>query len=110
MQSRQESYENICAPARNAESLSPFQPPGPPPFVADFDASCHLDVSLLDGMGVRSTDDSLRVTYEDPTQREEKRRLLRMLGADEGGLDGACAGGRAGDGGRKGKRGRIPGF
>ncbi|KAF8834783.1 hypothetical protein BDN67DRAFT_959642 [Paxillus ammoniavirescens] len=110
VQSRQESYENICAPVRDAESLSPFQAPGPPPFVADFDASCHLDVSLLDGMGVRSTDDSLRVTYEDPTQREEKRRLLRMLGADEGGLDGVCTGSRAGDGGRKGKRGRIPGF
>lgn len=32
---------------------------------------------------MRSTEESLRVTYEDPGQAEEKRRLLRMLGGDE---------------------------
>ena len=39
-------------------------------------------MSLFEG-AMRSTEESLRVTYEDPGQAEEKRRLWRMLGGDE---------------------------
>ena len=50
-------------------------------------------MSLLDGLGMggpRSTEESMRVTYEDPGQAEQKRRLLRMLGGDEGEADAAA--------------------
>ncbi|KAF9223241.1 hypothetical protein BS17DRAFT_833222 [Gyrodon lividus] len=114
VQSRQESYENISA----VHPPASFLPPAPGPLRVDFDASCHLDVSLLEGMGegmgigmgMGSTDESLLVTYEDPAQREEKRRLLRMLGGEDGEDGLYSAGGRAGNAGRRGKRERVPGF
>ncbi|KAF9230965.1 hypothetical protein BU15DRAFT_91011 [Melanogaster broomeanus] len=116
-QSRQESYENFTSPSRPAHAPPAFPPPGPVPLRTDFDAPCHIDASLLDGlgggidMGMRSTEESLMVTYEDPAQREEKRRLMRMLGGEEG--EGAFGGGgggcRTGEPGRA-KRRRVPGF
>lgn len=78
-------------------------------------------MSLLDGLGVvgmRSTEESMSVTYEDPAQVEEKRRLLRMLGGDEAevgvgrgdGVRGVIAGvgsvGRI----RRTRRVKVPGF
>ncbi|KAH0833426.1 hypothetical protein J3R83DRAFT_12539 [Lanmaoa asiatica] len=76
--SRDASRENFNT---NANVTSPHRPqvlPPPPP-------PRDLDMSLLDGLGMgglRSTEESTRVTYEDPGQAEEKRRLLRMLGGD----------------------------
>ncbi|KAF8442094.1 hypothetical protein L210DRAFT_3535754 [Boletus edulis BED1] len=74
-------------PSRNASRenvISPQRPLIPPPLVPPPDL--EVNMSLLDGFGMdamRSTEESLRVTYEDPGQAEEKRRLLRMLGGDE---------------------------
>ena len=84
MVSRDASREQVISPSRPA-----VRPPVPP---------AELDPSLLDGLGMgamRSTEESLRVTYEDPGQVEEKRRLLRMLGGEEG-ENGAGAGEAAG--------------
>jgi len=39
-------------------------------------------LSLLDE-GVRQSEDSLRVTYEDPGQEAEKRKLMVLLGEEE---------------------------
>jgi len=70
---------------------------------------------------MRSTDETMRVTYEDPGQAEEKRRLLRMLGGDEA-ADGMRVGGTGvavrgivggpGEAGRtrRTKRVKVPGF
>ncbi|KAF8556500.1 hypothetical protein OG21DRAFT_1602206 [Imleria badia] len=71
--SRHASRDNVISPTRPVVVRPPL-PPIP---------SVDLDMSLFDGLGMRSTEDSLRVTYEDPGQAEEKRRLLRMLGGDE---------------------------
>lgn len=48
----------------NADRLSPF------------DGEDMTMTSMGDG------EDSMRVQYEDPAQREEKRRLLTLLGPD----------------------------
>ncbi|KAG8212867.1 hypothetical protein J3R82DRAFT_11191 [Butyriboletus roseoflavus] len=82
MTSRDASRENVggdfTSPHRPAFRPSVLSSPvAPPP---------DIDMSLLDGLGMgglRSTEESMRVTYEDPGQAEEKRRLLRMLGGDE---------------------------
>ncbi|KAG1735309.1 uncharacterized protein EDB91DRAFT_1144813 [Suillus paluster] len=68
VQSRQESRETITgeSPAR---LLLPPQP-------MYYDA-----MSLLDG-SARPSDDSLRVTYEDPGQEAEKRKLMALLGEE----------------------------
>ncbi|KIJ62945.1 hypothetical protein HYDPIDRAFT_93593 [Hydnomerulius pinastri MD-312] len=88
IQSRQESREMLGSPPR----------PAPEP---EFEGSCYVDTSLFDGL--RPTDESLRVTYEDPTQLEEKRRLMKLLGdpSDEPVPVNV---------GRKGRRGRMAGF
>ncbi|KAG1735313.1 uncharacterized protein EDB91DRAFT_1348322 [Suillus paluster] len=65
VQSRQESRETITG-----ESARLVLPPQP----VYYDA-----MSLLDG-SARPSDDSLRVTYEDPGQEAEKRRLMALLG------------------------------
>ena len=78
-------------------------------------------MSLFDGLGIlRSTEESMRATYEDPGQAEEKRRLLRMLGGDEaevgmrvGSSPGvAVRGVTGGEVGRtrRTKRAKVPGF
>lgn len=46
----------------------------------EFDSSCYENVNLLEVM--RPPDESMRVTYEDPVQVEEKRRLMAMLGVE----------------------------
>lgn len=48
----------------------------PPPQPVYYDA-----LSLLDG-SVRPSEDSLRVTYEDPGQEAEKRKLMALLGEE----------------------------
>jgi DNA replication regulator DPB11 len=79
-------------------------------------------MSLLDALGMagmRSTEESMRVTYEDPGQAEEKRRLLRMLGGDEdeagmrvGSGPGVAVRGVVVGAGRtrRNKRAKVPGF
>ncbi|KAI9460325.1 hypothetical protein HD554DRAFT_2323900 [Boletus coccyginus] len=111
--SRDASRENVISPPRPI--VRPLIPPVPP---------ADIDMSLLDGLGMsgmRSTDETMRVTYEDPGQAEEKRRLLRMLGGDEA-KDGMRVGGTGvavrgvvvgpGDAGRtrRTKRVKVPGF
>ncbi|KAG2101595.1 uncharacterized protein F5147DRAFT_708731 [Suillus discolor] len=84
VQSRQESRETIIRepPARLVPLPQPMY----------YDA-----MSLLDG-STRPSEDSLRVTYEDPGQEAEKRKLLALLGDENVG--------------RKGRRKstRIPGY
>ncbi|KAI6039915.1 hypothetical protein EDC04DRAFT_3003286 [Pisolithus marmoratus] len=46
----------------------------------EFDSSCYEDINLLEVM--QPPDESMRVTYEDPVQVEEKRRLMAMLGVE----------------------------
>ncbi|KAG6333030.1 hypothetical protein ID866_6054 [Astraeus odoratus] len=46
----------------------------------EFDNSCYEDINVMEG--VRSTDESMRVTYEDPVQLQEKRRLMTLLGVE----------------------------
>ncbi|KAI6025731.1 hypothetical protein F5J12DRAFT_810070 [Pisolithus orientalis] len=46
----------------------------------EFDSSCYENINLLEVM--RPPDESMRVTYEDPVQVEEKRRLMAMLGVE----------------------------
>ncbi|KAI6099787.1 hypothetical protein F5141DRAFT_1143582 [Pisolithus sp. B1] len=46
----------------------------------EFDSSCYENVNLLEVM--QPPDESMRVTYEDPVQVEEKRRLMAMLGVE----------------------------
>ncbi|KAG0705816.1 hypothetical protein DFH29DRAFT_904916, partial [Suillus ampliporus] len=84
VQSRQESRETI-----NGESPARLMLPPQPMY---YDA-----MSLLDG-SARPSEDSLRVTYEDPGQEAEKRKLMALLGEE-------CVG-------RKGRRKstRITGF
>lgn len=101
MPSRQVSHENVVSPPR------PVVPPPVP--LGD------VDMSLLDGLGIcglRSTEESLRVTYEDPGQAEERRRLLKMLGEDAGESGVSAAG--AGDVSRtrrsKRTKTKVPGF
>jgi DNA replication regulator DPB11 len=48
----------------------------PPPQPVYYDA-----LSLLDG-SARPSEDSLRVTYEDPGQEAEKRKLMGLLGEE----------------------------
>lgn len=97
----------------------------PRPVVRPPPAQLELDVSLLEGLGMgamKSTEESMRVTYEDPGQAEEKRRLLRMLGGDEAevggikmGRSGVAARGVIGTSGgvgrmRRTKRPKVAGF
>lgn len=71
-QSRQESGESVAPqPIITAapespynRSLSPFEP--------------HDELNLVNGGG-RFYEESMRVTYEDPGQREEKRRLMSLF-------------------------------
>jgi len=98
MASREASREQIISPSR------PTICPVPP---------AEVDVSLLDGLtmgAMRSTEESLRVTYEDPGQEEEKRRLLRMLGGDEPEVANAIAAPANAGRTRRTKRAKIPGF
>lgn len=44
-------------------------------------------MSLLDG-SARPSEDSLRVTYEDPGQEAEKRKLMALLGEENVGRKG----------------------
>lgn len=72
-------------------------------------------MSLLDGLGIgglRSTEESLSVTYEDPGQVEEKRRLWRMLGGEEVEAGSQIARRVVAGAGRtrRTKRAKIPGF
>ncbi|KAG9311103.1 hypothetical protein JVU11DRAFT_9012 [Chiua virens] len=108
MVSRDASRESVFSPPRPI-----FRPPHQP---------MELDnMMLLDGLdtgGPRSTEESLRVVYEDPEQAAEKRRLLRMLGgndADIGTSEGVAVrdaiarpdgAGRT----RRTKRQKVPGF
>ncbi|KAG1736323.1 hypothetical protein EDB19DRAFT_1721537 [Suillus lakei] len=74
VQSRQESRETITR-----------EPPGrhiPLPQPMYYDA-----MSLLDG-SARPSEDSLRVTYEDPGQEAEKRKLMALLGEENVGRKG----------------------
>lgn len=92
--SRDASREQVVSPSRSAVC-----PPVPP---------AEVEISFLDGLtmgAMRSTEESLRVTYEDPGQEEEKRRLLRMLGGDE-----PEAAGTSANRTRRTKRAKIPGF
>ncbi|KAG2341205.1 BRCT domain-containing protein [Suillus weaverae] len=73
VQSRQESRETIAEPpARLARLPQPMY----------YDA-----MSLLDG-SARPSEDSLRVTYEDPGQEAEKRKLMALLGENNVGRKG----------------------
>ncbi|KAG2147749.1 uncharacterized protein EDB93DRAFT_1146459 [Suillus bovinus] len=74
VQSRQESRETITRepPARLVPLPQPMY----------YDA-----MSLLDG-SARPSEDSLRVTYEDPGQEAEKRKLMALLGEENVGRKG----------------------
>lgn len=74
VQSRQESRETITGepPARLVLPPQPMY----------YDA-----MSLLDG-SARPSEDSLRVTYEDPGQEAEKRKLMALLGEENVGRKG----------------------
>ncbi|KAG2120236.1 hypothetical protein DEU56DRAFT_835773 [Suillus clintonianus] len=66
VQSRQESRETVTSPSRLVPLPQPIY----------YDA-----MSLLDG-SARPSEDSLRVTYEDPGQEAEKRKLMALLGEE----------------------------
>ena len=74
MPSRQESRETI-----GGDPLPRLVPPPQPVY---YDA-----MSLLDG-STRPSEDNLRVTYEDPGQEAEKRKLMALLGEESVGRKG----------------------
>jgi len=104
-QSRHESGEFVAPPP----IIAP--PPGP-----SYDRSLSLfesydELSLIDG--ARSYEESMRVTYEDPGQRDEKKRLMSLFETQtQSGEDSRAAGWK---GGRKGpaavrRSTRVAGF
>ncbi|KAH7928309.1 hypothetical protein BV22DRAFT_1083119 [Leucogyrophana mollusca] len=83
IQSRQASKDTMVSPVR-----------APPPV---YDPECYDEMNILDGG--TPMDESLRVTYEDPGQQEEKRRLMSLLGGKSDNVSGGGTEGSA----RKGK-------
>ncbi|OAX41931.1 hypothetical protein K503DRAFT_734711 [Rhizopogon vinicolor AM-OR11-026] len=90
--SRQESREIIVRETSPRLNNMPMPMPLPQPVYYDA-------LSLLDG-SVRASEDSLRVTYEDPGQEAEKRKLMALLGEENVGRKGR----------RKGTGARVAGF
>ncbi|KZT29900.1 hypothetical protein NEOLEDRAFT_1084778 [Neolentinus lepideus HHB14362 ss-1] len=81
-QSRPNSRQNSGElPFPRAASPSiPFEHPFTMFLPRSFD---DAEIHPAEGNVARLSDDSVRVTYEDPAQRAEQRRLMTLLGADD---------------------------
>ncbi|KAF8193425.1 hypothetical protein BJ912DRAFT_241190 [Pholiota molesta] len=77
---------------------------------AAFASSTYDDLSISGGSSsTRSQEESMRVMYEDPGQRDEKRRLMSLLKSQSGGEE--EAGSKPGSiGSRTRRSARVPGF
>ncbi|KAL4066709.1 hypothetical protein J3A83DRAFT_4259044 [Scleroderma citrinum] len=64
---RRESHDSISSLPRPVHS-------------PELDNSCYEDINLLEA--IQPADESMRVTYEDPVQLEERRRLMMLLGVE----------------------------
>ena len=104
-QSRHESGEFVAPPSIIAAAPAPSYARSLSPFES------YDELSLIDG--ARSYEESMRVTYEDPGQRDEKKRLMSLFETQTQSGEDSHAAGRKG--GRKGpaavrRSTRVAGF